>query len=295
MPTYSSIPIIFIHTGNHDYLPLSILQLKQSNPQADVWLLGDAYNKHFSIWLKHRNLYQYFDEASRLAKVFINYSSNPHQFELICLQRWMALYEFMIKTGMEYCLYIDSDVLVYDDVRQYASWVAHYGMTVAGISGHTNFIMKRDVLGEYVQLIADTYHRSDAKQWLEHTYAEFRKYNTLGGISDMTFFTEYRKLHPNKVFDAWQPINGKACDITINYHQGYEHTAEGNKVIYWQQGKPYCKTVQGELIQFITLHFQGESKRFMPAMMPNYSGAIQWVHSLNKLHVLASKVMKKLL
>jgi hypothetical protein len=294
MSQQGHLPIVFIHSGNHHYLPLSIFQAKHTNPESDIWLLGDIYNRHFSIWIKHDYLHRYFQKAGELAKVFVNYSSNPHDFELICLQRWLALLEFMEQKGIEQCLYIDSDVLLYDDINRFAQKVAPYGMTVAGISGHTNFIMKKEVLAAFVALIIQTYTRDDAQEWLKKKYADFRRYNQLGGISDMTFFTEFRKIHPQLVYDAWQPIDGIACDITINYHQGFAHESNGNKQVQWIDQQPYVVNTEGKKIRFLSLHFQGNSKQFMKSMVTANQKSLKLIYRLNGWHVLGTKIWKKM-
>ena len=110
------LPIIFIHNRNNDYLSVSLWKVRQTNPDSEIILIGDSQNAHFGMMVTHVHKKQFSKGADQLARHFVNFSTNPHDFELICLQRWMILEEYMKAKGMDSCLYIDSDVLLFDDV-----------------------------------------------------------------------------------------------------------------------------------------------------------------------------------
>lgn len=288
------LPIVFIHNRNHSYLPLSLFKARQTNPGSDVILLGDGQNAHFGAMVHHFHHHRYARQANELARSFVNFSTNPADFELICLQRWMILLEFMEQHRMDKCLYLDSDVLIFDEKEADAQRFQRYGMTVAGISGHTNFVQSRDVLARFCQHIRQAYEQPDAHAILEDKYKAFRLYHEAGGISDMTFFTEFRAANPDLVLDIAEPLEGKMFDITITYTHGVK-AENGLKKISWAQGRPFVELLNGEWVEMRSLHFQGESKKYMKAMARQERLTPRLIYNLNAGYLLAQKAYNKLL
>jgi len=289
------IPIIFIHNQNSNYLPLSLWQARHSNPQNDIILIGDSYNAHFKYMVNHVDKKDYSHGANEFAKRFTNFSTNSHEFELICLQRWFILEEFLILNGFTQCLYLDSDILLFGDVNEDARRFSTFGMTISGISGHSNYISKTETLSKFCQFIRDSYDGPEAIQILEQKYLEFRKTHEAGGISDMTFFVEFREMHPDLVLDISQPIHEKLYDISMNYIEGFENW-KGLKVI--KAGKNRRAYIREEetrkMLQIQTLHFQGETKSEMRRHVFSGTRALSFIVSLNNLIILGQKIWKRL-
>ena len=288
------VPIIFIHSKNNDYLPLSIWQARATNPKSDIIFLGDAQNAHFGALTHHYQTNPYFAKASHLARRFRNFSTNPHQFELICLQRWMVLLEFLQAHRIDRCLYIDSDVLLYDSIETDAARFEHYGMTVAGISGHTNFISGLDTLSAYCELITSAYKDEYALKEVEDAYRLFRQTHPAGGISDMTYFTQFRQQNPDAVLDIGVPLDGKMFDITITYTKDVKQEGEIKKLT-WKAGVPYAETLEGEKIEMRSLHFQGGAKKYMKDCTSTLTTTSSGIYRCNQWLLTGQKVWNKLL
>lgn len=287
------IPIVFIHSFNHDYLPISLWKAKETNPESEIFLIGDSWNAHFGGLVTHVPQKKYSKEADIFAKNFVNFSTNPSDFELVCLQRWMVLEQFLIEKNFEKCLYLDSDVLLFDSITKDALRFSNFGMTVAGISGHTNFIQNRSVLSEFCEWIKTAYSTSSKIKEAEEKYQEFRKNHDAGGISDMTYFTEFREKFPDKILDIGDPIEGKMYDITITYTKGLKSNS-GLKELNWKSGKPFAKCLNGEEIEMRSLHFQGDSKRLMLKMAKINSAIFSGFFLLNRTIVRFQKACRKL-
>lgn len=90
-----ALPIVIIHKGNSDYLAYSLTQVVATNPDADVYLIGDAKTKHFNGLIKHFLLTNYWESAAEFGPKFVNLSTNGHDYELFCIQRWFVLHNFM--------------------------------------------------------------------------------------------------------------------------------------------------------------------------------------------------------
>lgn len=287
-------PIVFIHSFNHSYLPLSLWQARKSNPEAEIFLIGDGWNAHFDFLVEHVNASDYRKSADAFALHFKNFSTNPSDFERICIERWFILEEFMRERGFESCLYLDSDILQFGDVETDASRFAAYGMTVAGISGHSNFISNRKDLQDFCQFILEAYTCPGAHQKLEQQYIEFRKTHPAGGISDMTFFTGFREKFPDRILDIGIPGGGIAYDIAMSYIEfcrnengikKVNRTPDGRLMIF-QRG-------EGE-VELRSLHFQGDSKRFMKAHLFGTPVSLELIYRLNQVYLFIQKVLRKL-
>jgi hypothetical protein len=287
-------PIVFIHSFNHDYLSISLWKAKETNPDAEIFLIGDLWNAHFGGLVTHIPQKKYSKGATELARNFVNFSTNPSDFELVCLQRWMILEEFMKERNFEKCLYIDSDVLLFDDIRSDAERFSTFGMTVAGISGHTNFIQDRNVLSDFCQWIQSAYSSSLKIKEAEEKYKEFCKTHSAGGISDMTYFTEFRIAHPSKILDISEPMDGKMFDITITYTKGVK-SENGIKALTWRKEKPWVIDENGSEIELRSLHFQGDSKQYMLQMARISSLPFRTLFYINNTLILIQKGIRKIL
>lgn len=288
------LPIIFIHNRNNDYLSVSLWKVRQTNPDSEIILIGDSQNAHFGMMVTHVHKKQFSKGADQLARHFVNFSTNPHDFELICLQRWMILEEYMKAKGMDSCLYIDSDVLLFDDVSGDSKRFSSFGMTVAGISGHTNFINRLDVLSKFCRFIHMAYQDEKAIARLKERYEIFRLTNPAGGISDMTFFTDFRESYPDLVLDIGVPIEEKMFDITITYTKDVE-AENGLKRIYFEARRPFVNGSNGLKIEMRSLHFQGDSKQYMLQMAAIEDFTFKILYAANRILVLIQKILNKFL
>lgn len=289
------IPIIFIHNQNSSYLPLSLWQARKSNPETEVILIGDSGNAHFNYLVNHVDKSQYSKRADEFAKKFVNFSTNSHEFELICLQRWFILEEFMRQNNLEKCLYLDSDILLFGNVKSEIHRFRFFGMTIAGISGHSNYINDIEVLAEFCRFIEKAYETNEAIAVLEEKYRVFRETHEAGGISDMTFFVEFKEEFPDHIIDIGIPIQGKMYDISMNYIE-YMNNSLGIKIIHpAKNGEVYLRHAKHPVINMQTLHFQGDTKVHMKRHLFNYSFALDVIYNANKLFIMYQKVWKKTL
>lgn len=261
-----ALPIVFIHQGNSFYLPYAFIQARIYNPDSRIILIGDEGNRHYSRLVEHVYLKDYFQTAQQLAQVYVHESTNGHDYELFCLQRWFVLLDFMKAQGLDSSLYLDSDVLSYANFTDEVPSLPPLEMSICLKSPHTNFILNRDRLSSFCRFIMNGYTGPMAgmmrQMWLAEHYAQNGR---VGGISDMTFFMYYRQEEPEKVADLSLPWQGRVADLTIDYHQEFEMQG-GLKKISFKPGpgglnQPYAQPSNGGLpVRLITLHFQGGSK-----------------------------------
>jgi hypothetical protein len=287
-------PIIFIHNFNHSYLPLSLWQARKSNPDSEIILIGDGWNAHFDFLAEHVRAADYRKSASEFARHFVNFSTNPSDFERICLERWFILDEFMQSRGIEQCLYLDSDILQFGNIMEDARRFSSFGMTVAGISGHSNFINRREDLSDFCRFIMESYTRENAHNILEEKYRKFREKHEAGGISDMTFFTEFRELHPDRILDIGEPIEGMAYDIAMSYIE-FSRNENGIKKVEKLPDGRLEVFMRGEgTVELRNLHFQGEAKKYMKQHLFGTPFSLEIIYRLNMIYLLGQRVLRKI-
>ncbi len=289
-------PIILIHTGNSWYLPYTIWQLKKTNPDTNIYLIGDRQNKHYQRWINHINISTFNGATSNLQKVYKHKSTLGEEFEFQCIARWFILLEFMKQRNIEQCVYLDSDILVYNNLSKVESSFPKYDMTWCGFSAHTNYIKNRVTLENYCNNILDCYSDNFPEKLKEKSlFYQVISAKTEMNISDMTFWHDYNVRYPNSLLDISLPNLNGTFDRSMEDTRVFEMKEEGFKKINWQNNKPNCKEIEsGILYPFITLHFQGRGKQVLKKHFKYNSIRFKILCSLNHFHLFVFKIIKRL-
>ncbi len=262
----TSLPIIFFHSGNADYLKYSLKQAKHFNPDSTVYLLGDKKNNRYSF-VTHVNVSDIESDVAAFSQVYKHRSPNDETYELNCCLRWFYVKGFCKQHGVEGFIYLDSDVLSFQNftelkpffgdstIANTCDWTGMPAVTYfknfEAIDSFCNFLM-------YCYTDAAAIKKLDA--WYETLLVDPI---SLGGISDMVLFHMYFLEHPAETMKMDLLTDDLAVDISINREDGYE-MENGVKKVYWQNGLPYCKsTSTGKLVRFVSLHYQGNAKNLM--------------------------------
>ena len=262
----STLPIVFLHYSNSDYLKFSLGQARHSNPESTIYLIGDEQNDCYDC-VEHHSLADYSHSANAFSKVYRHFNSTGYAYELFCFQRWFILHEFLVTHKLQKCLYLDSDTMLYADVTQEQEKFAQFDFTLSfRTSGCTFFLNRVAALAEFCQFLMDIYSKKERYYYdrMLAQYATFRKNGMAGGACDMTAFDFYTYEHFGEIGEVGHIIDGSVYDPSINVqHPGFE-MEDGVKKVIWKDGAPYGvhrKTAQ--LIRFNSLQFQGETKPLM--------------------------------
>lgn len=248
-----SIPIIFIHYGDSDYLKYSLMQAKKSNPQSDVMLIGYRINERYDL-ARHENITDYDESAKDFAKYYVHLSPNGYDYELFCFQRWFILRDFLKKNKIRKCFYIDSDVLLFENVSKmefehaYCSSGGHSSMnTPAGLENFCAFIKEHYREPSFVEYMKNLFHQSGNRR----------------NIGDMFFFRLYAQQFPDRVHNLSEIHNQAIFGPNINKPKMFEEW-QGRKKVYIINGNPCSKHLpSNQWIRFNSLHFQGSAKQYM--------------------------------
>ena len=264
--------IVFIHQGNDDYLSVALRCARRSNPEADIFLIGDESNDIFDF-VRHYNIKEYSDGASQLAKVYKHFSSNSYQFELFCIQRWFVLRDFMHRQNLSDCFYADSDVLIFADLKTEWQKFSRFDFTLSdGTFAGEPFWNSREALDSFCSFVENIYSRKDQLHYdkMINVWEEIRHSGNAGGICDMTFFGFYKIAHPEIVGETTAIIDDSTYDNSITSCRNGDVVfvmRGGIKKIFWVSGddRPWglLQGSKDRFVAFNSLHFQGRAKLHM--------------------------------
>lgn len=256
-----AIPIILIHRSNSNYLPYTIAQAKWTNPRSSLFLIGDESNRYDVV--EHELISNYMGSAAEFADVYQHLSVNPVKYELFCFQRWFILKDFMSQHALDQCFYLDSDVLLYDDITLDQARLKQYEFALTSHVPSSVFINSFTALEQFCSLVISLYHNADSFEKIESSFKEQLQTTTAAAISDMFAFAEYRKQYPHKVGDLLEISDDSTYDAGMRASDGFEMVNDV-KNIHFKHQQPFGNHLDlGKSIRFKVLHFQGISKRYI--------------------------------
>lgn len=113
----NDIPIIIFHLGNQEYVKLCLQQVKKYN--NNVILLNnnpDNFKEYQNETCQIVNYRDYYINANSFTGLYKHFSSNSHQLELICIIRWIIVYQYMKSNNIKRAFICDSDILIYENI-----------------------------------------------------------------------------------------------------------------------------------------------------------------------------------
>jgi len=261
MPT----PIIFFHYGNPQYLKYSLKQARYFNPDSDIYLLGDKRNNCYPF-ITHVFSDKYKSKAQAFIDVYKHRSSNSENYELNCFLRWFYIKAFCEEKGIASFIYLDSDVLLFQDVSELVPLFKDH--TIANTCDDTGmpaftYFKDQKVLSDFCEYLLHAYTDRKLVNELDALYQPYMDSGEMGGVCDMTLFHFYFRDHPAGTLKIDLIGDDIAVDSNISRQDGYE-IEDGIKKIYWKNKLPYAKNIaSGKLVRFATLHYQGSAKNTM--------------------------------
>jgi hypothetical protein len=260
-----SIPIIFIHNGDQDYFKTVFKQACKQN--AYVFVLGTREKTPMA----HFDTEPYFELAGEFAKHYEHLSTNGHEVELMCFQRWFILQDFMVKHDMDRCFHLDSDTMLYANVDEEYPKYEQFDFTLSHRCCGNGCFFTLKGLSEFCNFLLNFYKNKNTYEYERVTahYHIRQKHGLDGGVCDMTLLEFYSYKHCGKIGEMMHILDGAVYDHNINEtDQYFNMSPNGIKDIFFVDGKPFCgQKILGRDIQFKTLHFQGSAKRFIPEFL----------------------------
>lgn len=259
------INVFIIHNGNQPYLKLMLAQLESIGEEnVNIILLGKGASE-----LKYgEEITKYFSLANDFKKYYFHLSQQTQAFELLCIQRWMVIYEYMKKNNLNgRILHLDSDVMMFIDPNKLFEIYQPFDVTMGLNWSPANTMFRdREVLESFCDFIFDLYKNN--KETLEQVYQkECIEKRSPNGISDMRLFQLWIKSSKVNYVDTGliRRYQGKEyiCDVNFNMSNGFEVKDKYKKVYRIGNGLYFNNPVNNKKIRVCCLHFQGAAKKEM--------------------------------
>lgn len=256
--------VFIIHNGNQPYLKLMLAQLESIENECNIVLLGKGASK-----IKYgEEIEDFLIMANEFEKYYFHLSQQTQAFELICIQRWMIIYEYMKKHGLKgKILHLDSDVLLFEKPDTLFNIYQPFDVTMGLKWSPANTMFRNvEVLGDFCEFVMNLY--KNEKDLIKQVYQrECIENKSPNGISDMRLFQMWMTAHPIKYVDTGEICKycgeNYICDVNFNMANGFEMEGKYKKV-YKVKDQLYFKSMDnGSLVRVCSLHFQGAAKMEM--------------------------------
>lgn len=240
-----SVPVIIIHKGNQEYFLKVVVQATK--------------NQNHVIVLEDSLISEYSKKADEFRVLYEHLSTNNPEIELMCFNRWFILREFMVAQGIDRCLHLDSDVMLYANAEQEFNKFEQFEFTLShGCCGSNSFFTLRGLSG-FCDFVFKTYSNKNSYDYekIASHYHIRQKHGLGGGVCDMTLLQNYAYYKSGLVGEMMHIIDGSTYDHCINESDQYfKMTEEGIKEYIMEDGIPYCCQIStGKEVRFNTLHF----------------------------------------
>ena len=263
---HSPVAIVFIHSGDSEYLRYSLGQARYSNPKSPVYLIGDETTARKYQDAEHVLYRGYVAAAREFASVYRHMNTNAHSFELFCLMRWFILRDFMRLRGIEKAAYLDSDVMLYEEMHYEHFRLYDYDIALTGVAPPV-LINNPAALDSFCALMEACYTDSGKLSILEDRFRAMQAEGRPGGICDMTFWEIFTASRQYRMFDLSQHCDEAVYDRNIFMSDGFE-MQNGIKRVEWHDDKPCGYWGEEKCrVRFKGLHFHGPAKDVMAHYM----------------------------
>ncbi|MEI7474109.1 MAG: hypothetical protein WCK67_04960 [bacterium] len=265
-----AIPIFFIHKGLHPYLLFTIMQAKFSNPNSEIILIGDDENKVLGKYITHYNYNELINNnILELRKIYKHKSNNKKDYELFCIERWFLLNEYSKKFKLKNLFYIDSDVMLYENITQIFDKLSSvdvlcfdYEKISSGHYCYINNLTKLDNLNNY---ILDLYNDNNKFNELCESYLTTENSAYVKSISDMVLLHSFLRNNDITYANITNYFEGKIFTNTFNFNKVKNIVnSEKTNLISFTNNKFLVKFKDNnEILTASAIHFHGEAKHLI--------------------------------
>ena len=269
-----SIPIVVIHKGAQPYVEKALQITRRTNNL--VYLLGDDSNTHFAKTcdIQHVSIksLEVSKEQTDFIKKFVNYSTNPHDYELVCFLRVFWIGAFMKQYKYDKIFHLDSDCILLHDINTYkfTSDIAYivnsnFENPFRMSSSIHSALLNIEFVTKFIQLCNDIYINKSKFKLIEKKINHHKNNKIPGGICDMTLYyllvQDGLKVQPLNIetdgFVFINNINGaEGPDSREQYEKDgpYIHIFDGNRIF---------DNKNDRYIKIFSIHFQGGAKHLI--------------------------------
>lgn len=261
--------IYYIHRGKIPrYLLCSMENTRVFNPDARIFLLGDASHPRFNRLgvtlipfdtLPHEDL-DFFQASYR------HTSGNPEAFERFCFARWFYLHEAVRANGTEIAIHLDSDCLIFETADALAQrLLPEKALCYFGPDGNPHLALFRpEGISGMAATLRTLFQTEYYRDWAQMNWREMRRF-----FCDMAGLDYYVQQNPGAVFDQTEWPDA-IVEQTMSVAHGYTLWPGRKKLkrVQWRikhdKLVPYLsRTADSSQVRALALHYKGASKRYM--------------------------------
>lgn len=265
------------HNKKHDeWIPLAISQFRKFNPDVNIYFLTTSPDIEYTsvINVDLTALDSTNEQISDLTESYVHLNTNPASFELACLCRWLDFSHFFDEYNISGpVLYVESDLLIYENISNWNKIVDNYWFTMTGgTSGSPMIINNIQAIQELANFIVSTYKdQTGLLNTMNSIYTGMQKNGNKGGISDMFFLKMFAERHSSYICDRLDDIyeDNSMFDWHIRHIENWSSrgTDIGSAIkdIQFKNGRPYCFHKEKDMdVRLRSLHFIGNTKMLIP-------------------------------
>ncbi|MGG1664113.1 hypothetical protein [Brevibacillus sp. NRS-1366] len=257
-----SIPIIFMHRTDDDYLSFILRQAKLASPESDVVLIGNSSNsKYASMGIKHAMIAHYHGGASEFANVYKHLSPCEYVYNLFCFQRWFILRDYMRGNNISQCWTLDTDVMLYANLNleEYKRFSSEFTWTT-----YMSLQELEELCSVTLNHFRDPRLFEDLKTFTKET-GNYIKETGMLALSDMV--TQRLYLEKFLKRDRTHGIIGNSFfDNNLYFSFPGVETLDNRKKLYMINGYLHCRKENStQFIQVNSVHFTtAANKKYIP-------------------------------
>jgi hypothetical protein len=253
--------IIYFHEGFSPYLPFTLWQACKSNPDARIILLGDSENQIQGIPYEHHLLSDFKSRHQEFLESYRHFHPGHLGDERRCIERWIYLSEFLEKQQIEEFLFLDSDMLLFSDIREILLTTQGYDAAGAPMFWAFCFFLKKNLVGNFTDWIFQQYRNPAV---IEKWRAAFRRHlagekEQAGIIQDMALAKMFIEEKGIRVLDLTQPANGKIVD-SGRLGGAFQHGRKDVDILFQQE------VIGGITLALAAVHVAGFYKNHIPGL-----------------------------
>lgn len=290
------LPIVFIHYGWSWYVAYALYQARVANPDAEIILITDVPHLYNEPGVRVCSLLDHEQGAHQFRPLYRHFSSNEEVFERNCIERWFVLSDWMKIEGVERCFVVDSDVLIFVDVKAVGENYPDIDLTHttegSQIYGYVNSLPHLEAFGNFLISL----YRDDMPL-IESEYQRLQATGSSNGISDMCLFAWFQERYPGRYFALNKPVKGIVFDENIKVPRGWEMEGEIKKLRFEGERLFGREVASGEKFQFASAHFQGDTKKLMPSYIRQREFSFWVMHgrmSARRVQQILNKIPQKI-
>ena len=261
-------PILFCHYGDSEYLRYTLACARHRNPEAAIYLLGDASNARTArrsgvvhqrfAELEYGERLGIFDAVYRLVQgPRHQHLRGGRDWVNFVFRRWFYVFNFVVRQRIGAFWHFDSDTMLVEALHEHEPRLAAYDHTEQ-CGGHcmNGYISRAEVLGRYLDKINELFRR---EEYLRRQQEEFDTIHPRFAYTEMRAYQTFKHEERLRAVRLAEVVEGSTFDDAIGQSHGMkmESLPAGRamkRVYLGPAGTFWCERQDGTLVRMNSLN-----------------------------------------